>query len=247
LHSDYRRQFANVQRMKTKRLKPTPLAIGCLLGCMAFSVAAAEDKASTPPATSAAQPAVAGAQDQQPAADQFMGAIARHCWRSFAGKVVANTPVEPNDPFSGKSLVIHVRECGEREIRIPLHVGEDRSRTWVLTRTEDGVRLKHDHRHEDGSSDVLTMYGGDSSASGSASRQTFPVDAASVALFEREDRKVSTTNVWAIEIVPHEKLVYELTRPGREFRVEFDLSKTVPTPPDPWGAELPKALPAASK
>ncbi|MGQ0800294.1 MAG: hypothetical protein ACT4NL_09310 [Pseudomarimonas sp.] len=229
--------------MKTQRLKPISLAVACLLGCGAFSVATAEDKSPAPALTTqapASQSAQTADQQQQPVADQFMGAIARHCWRSFAGKVVVNTPADPKDPFTGKPLVIHVRECSEREIRIPLHVGDDHSRTWVLTRTEAGIRLKHDHRHEDGSSDVLTMYGGDSSAKGSASRQEFPVDVESIALFEREDRKVSTTNVWAIEIDPHQKLVYELKRPGREFRVEFDLTKTVPTPPDPWGAELPK-------
>ncbi len=238
--------------MKTKRLDPTSLAVACLLACSAFAVANAEEQVPAPKVTSQAPAPQAARQEPakerapQPVADQFMGAIARHCWRSFAGKVVANTPAEPNDPFTDKPLVIHVRECGEREIRIPLHVGDDHSRTWVLTRAKDGVQLKHDHRHQDGSADVLTMYGGDSSNDGSASRQEFPVDAESIALFEREDRKVSTTNVWAIEIVPHEKLIYELTRPGRKFRVEFDLSKPVPTPPDPWGAELPKAIPAAS-
>ena len=228
--------------MKTNRLNRTSLAVACLLGCTAFAVAQSEEQVAAPKLTvqAAAQPAqsvVTKESEQQPVADQFMGAIARHCWRSFAGKVVVNTPADPKDPFTGKPLVLHIRECGEREIRIPLHVGDDHSRTWVLTRTETGIRLKHDHRHQDGSPDALTLYGGDSSADGSASRQVFPVDAESIALFEHEDRKVSTTNVWAIEIVPHEKLVYELKRPGREFRVEFDLSQTVPTPPDPWGAK----------
>ena len=30
---------------------------------------------------------------------------------------------------------MHVRDCSERELRIPFHVGDDRSRTWVVTRT----------------------------------------------------------------------------------------------------------------
>ena len=49
---------------------------------------------------------------------------------------------------------MHVRECSEDAIRIPFHVGEDRSRTWVVTRTANGLRLKHDHRHEDGSEEL---------------------------------------------------------------------------------------------
>ena len=51
----------------------------------------------------------------------------------------------------GQRLVMHVRDCSADEVRIPFWVGEDHSRTWVVTRTETGLRLKHDHRHEDGS------------------------------------------------------------------------------------------------
>ena len=77
-----------------------------------------------------------------------------------AGRITANEPATPNDPFDGKTLVMHVRSCTPGELRIPFHVGEDHSRTWVLTRTTSGLRLKHDHRHADGTEDVLTMYGG---------------------------------------------------------------------------------------
>jgi hypothetical protein len=107
----------------------------------------------------------------------------------------------------------------------------------VITRTASGLRLKHDHRHEDGSPDESTMYGGDTAQAGTAIRQEFPVDAESVAMFGRLGMTASVTNTWAIEIVPGEQFVYELSRPGgRLFQVEFDLSKPVPAPPAPWGA-----------
>jgi hypothetical protein len=61
---------------------------------------------------------------------------------------------------------MHVRVCRDDEIQIPLHVGENRSRTWILTRTAEGLRLKHDHRLEDGSDDPVTQYGGDTAADG---------------------------------------------------------------------------------
>jgi len=32
---------------------------------------------------------------------------------------------------------------------------------------------------------------------------------------------------------------YELSRPGRLFRVEFDLTVSVPPPPPPWGHRAP--------
>lgn len=170
------------------------------------------------------------------AAGAFMERLARYCGQAFEGRVVANDPADPNDPFAGQRLVMHVRECDDGEIKVPFHVGADRSRTWILTRVDDGLRLKHDHRHEDGTDDVLTMYGGDTAEAGTAGRQQFPVDQFSKDLFEREGRQVSMTNVWAMEIEPGETFVYELARPGRLFRVAFDLTTPVDPPPAPWGS-----------
>ena len=171
------------------------------------------------------------------APDAFLGAIQEHCGKAFEGRVVSTDAADAD--FAGKRLVMHVRTCEPGYFGIPFHVGEDRSRTWRVSRTPSGLRLKHDHRHEDGKPDVLTMYGGDTATPGTAMRQEFPVDAESIALFTRENRAVSTTNVWAMEITDT-TFAYELRRPpipgGRFFRVEFDLTKPVPPPPPPWGA-----------
>lgn len=174
-------------------------------------------------------------------ADAFVARLAQHCGESFAGRIVANTPPEgeappANDPFEGVALVMHVRECNEDELRVPFHVGDNHSRTWIITRTETGLRLKHDHRHEDGSEDAVTMYGGDTAMPGTEVRQEFPVDDYSIEMFEREGLNVSVTNTWAMEIEPGVRFLYELRRPtGRLFQVEFDLTTPVETPPTPWG------------
>ncbi len=169
-------------------------------------------------------------------ADAFMARIGVHCGQAFAGRIVTNEPPQGDDPFDGKALVMHVRECGPSQIRIPFHVGDDHSRTWVLTRTDAGLRLKHDHRHEDGSDDAVTMYGGDTREPGSEVRQAFPVDAESVESFEREGLSASVNNTWAMEIEPGARFLYELSRPGgRLFQVEFDLADPQPLPPPPWG------------
>lgn len=159
------------------------------------------------------------------------------CGKAFEGRVVS-TDVADAD-MRGQRLVMHVRRCAADEVRVPFHVGEDRSRTWIITRTASGLRLKHDHRHQDGSPDDLTMYGGDTSTAGTFARQEFPVDAESIDMFTRTSRAVSNSNVWAIEVTPA-VFAYELRRPpipgGRFFRVEFDLAHPVPPPPPPWGA-----------
>ena len=183
-----------------------------------------------------AAPTTAGAAAAVAPADAFLAALARHCGQAFAGRVLVDTPPPADDPFAGEPLVMHVRECAPGEIRVPFHVGDDRSRTWVLSRTATGLRLAHDHRHEDGSADAVTMYGGETATAGTAVRQEFPVDAQSVATFEAAGLTASTTNTWAMEVEPGRRFLYELTRPGgRRFQVEFDLSRPVAAPPAPWG------------
>jgi hypothetical protein len=157
------------------------------------------------------------------------------CGLAFDGRIAVNRGGgDAPDPFEGKVLRMHVRECSEREVRVPFHVGDDRSRTWVFTRDPAGVRLKHDHRHADGTPDVLTMYGGDSVEPVGLDGLRFPADSYSRELFVRENRSTSVPNVWVVAVVRGRRFSYALTRPGREFRVEFDLTSPVTVPPPPW-------------
>lgn len=175
------------------------------------------------------------------APDAFLAAIQQHCGKAYAGRLVTADAADAD--MVGKPMVMHVRGCAPGRAEIPFHIGGigpdggwDRSRTWVVTRTPAGLRLKHDHRHADGSKDAMTLYGGDTADAGSAARQQFPVDAESIALFRAEGRTASVTNVWAVE-VDDRRFAYELRREGRHFRVEFDLSRAVSAPPAPWGWE----------
>ncbi|MBP7482885.1 MAG: hypothetical protein KA788_10155 [Lacunisphaera sp.] len=163
--------------------------------------------------------------------DLFWKNLSALCGTAFEGRVVEGTA--PSDAaFREQRLVMHVRACGENEIRIPFFVGENRSRTWVITRTATGLRLKHDHRHEDGTEDKVTQYGGDTAAAGTAQRQDFPADPFTAALIP-----AAATNIWTLMIEPGKTFGYGLRREaeGRRFRVEFDLAKPVANPPAPWG------------
>jgi hypothetical protein len=164
----------------------------------------------------------------------FMERLSALCGQAFEGRVVTTDAADRE--MATNRLVMHVRECSDGVIRIPFHVGDDRSRTWVISRTGAGLRLKHDHRHRDGSEDPVTQYGGDTAGPGFARRQEFPVDAYSRDLFVRENLPASITNVWAMELVPGRTFTYELRRPNRHLRVEFDLTRPVAAPPPPWGS-----------
>jgi hypothetical protein len=164
----------------------------------------------------------------------FWSAIDALCGQAFAGTVVEAPAGDTT--FAERELVMHVRSCRETELRIPFHVGADRSRTWILSRTDTGLRLKHDHRHEDGSEDPVTQYGGDTEGPGEADRQEFAADSVTAELIP-----AAVTNVWTIEVEPGRRFVYALRREGtdRRFRIEFDLTRPVATPPGPWGSPTP--------
>jgi hypothetical protein len=157
--------------------------------------------------------------------DAFFANLKTLCGQRFEGRVVTTDAADAD--FARSRLLMHVRDCSADEVRIPFWVGENRSRTWVVTRTATGVRLKHDHRHEDGTEDELSQYGGDTADTGTATRQAFPVDQFSKDLFTRRNATVSNTNVWAVEVRPAETFAYELRRPNRYLRVEFDLTRPI--------------------
>lgn len=165
----------------------------------------------------------------------FFTRLSALCGKAFEGRITS-PPVAADASFAGQRLVMHVRECTSDMIRVPFHVGDDRSRTWVVTRTTAGYRLKHDHRHQDGSEDKVTQYGGDSTTPLAAARQSFPADAFTKALLIREGNVAGAANVWAVEVARGRTFAYELRRPNRFFRVEFDLTRPVAAPPAPWGS-----------
>lgn len=165
--------------------------------------------------------------------DAFWARLSALCGRAFAGQVASTDAAD--EAFRNQPLIMHVRTCAPDEIRIPFHVGENRSRTWVISRTPDGLRLKHDHRHEDGAEDALTQYGGDTAGAGDAQRQEFPADEFSKQLFRSNDIPASAGNVWALEVQPGRLFAYELRRANRHFRVEFDLTQPAAEPLAPWG------------
>ena len=150
--------------------------------------------------------------------DRFMDRLQALCGKAFAGRLVTSDAADAD--MAGAAMVMHVRSCSPSEVRVPFHVRRkdgswDRSRTWIVTRTSTGLRLKHDHRHEDGSEDVRTQYGGDTATPGTATRQEFPVDQYSKDLFVQLNTPLSLTNVWAMDVEPGQRFAYEVRRLNR--------------------------------
>ncbi len=161
-------------------------------------------------------------------AEAFWYKLQALCGKAFEGELKAS----PEGDMAGERLVMHVRECGSEHIRIPFLVGENRSRTWVLTRQGERIELRHDHRDRDGEPEAVTQYGGVSPNRGSANAQIFPADDRTLDILPD-----NYPNVWVMEVHPGETFVYYVRRlvTERYYHVEFDLSQPVELPPAPWG------------
>lgn len=167
------------------------------------------------------------AQDKNEA-EKFWNTLMKLCGNAYEGQLNESAA---NDSFTGKKLIMHVRACDDKTIRIPFFVGDDKSRTWVLRLENNRITLKHDHRHEDGSEDKTTQYGGTATNAGLSAIQVFPADAYTAELIP-----AAATNVWWIT-VDDKVFSYNLRRIGsdRLFTVKFDLTKKVNIPDAPWG------------
>ncbi len=163
--------------------------------------------------------------------DQFWQQLKRHCGKTYEGTVTSGATA--NDGFSGKRLIMHVLSCSDDQLLIPFNVGENRSRTWILTKKMDKIELKHDHRHEDGSKDAVTMYGGTSTNSGLPGIAMFPADQQTV-----QTIPAAATNIWWMTINQN-TFTYNLRRIGsdRLFTVTFDVTKPIEKPLPSWGWE----------
>lgn len=203
--------------------------ISMLLLVMSFSCAQENKANKTEVANTPEEKEAVATIDRNSPQEKFWQSLKEHCGKSYAG--VFDGPGEVPEDFAGAELVMYVMECEENVIKIPFHVGDNLSRTWVFTRTPEGIELKHDHRLEDGSHDEVTMYGGTTANTGMDDIQFFPADQETADLIP-----YASGNMWWVTIEDGE-FTYNLRRvtTPNHFRVAFDLTKEIPTPERPWG------------
>jgi hypothetical protein len=141
--------------------------------------------------------------------------------KTFYGKAIYMPDTTNVNDFWGKKLQFTVNKTNNTVLRMPFQVGENKSRTWVLTKSKNGVQLKHDHRHDDGSPDSITNYGGDSDRKiSTALAQYFPADAFTAKLIP-----AASTNRWIMEFSPDKKKFYYILERNNilRFKAEFNL------------------------
>jgi hypothetical protein len=152
---------------------------------------------------------------------EFFDAIRSLEGKTFYGKAIYMPDTTKANDFWGKKLSFRVIRTSRSEMKLPFNVGENQTRVWVLTKTKGGIRLKHDHRHTDGSPDSITNYGGDSDQKISNRLiQYFPADE-----FTSNLIPAAKTNRWIMQFSDDKKRFYYILERNKElrFKAEFDL------------------------
>lgn len=152
----------------------------------------------------------------------FMNNVASLCGKSFYGREVYVQP--GRESWANKILFMTVSLCEDSLIHIPFHIDNDKSRTWMLMADNGKLRFRHDHRHEDGTPEDQTLYGGYSDGSGDAFKQYFPAD--------DYTRKLLTDTLdrqWNIILSEDlSKMSYQLQYRGEiVFMADFDLTAPI--------------------
>lgn len=160
----------------------------------------------------------------------FWDNLQAHCGNAYEANNADATPFY--QPFDASITRVHFFNCTNSLTHIALHIGDNHSRNLLLTKTENTLRLKHDHRNEDGTEEEITMYGGDAPRPGLKTRQIFWADEHTADILPlRHD------NFWFLDIMNDSTFAYGVHWPiqGNSIRIEFDITQTIDTPPTPWG------------
>lgn len=166
---------------------------------------------------------------------KFFDSVKALCGKAFSGGIIEDTA--NSAAYGGKKFILHIRDCSDSQIKMPLHIDDNSSRILILTKSDaksgGSIKLQHDHRHSDGSSDDLTLYGGSTSSAGTPNNQAFPESAESIEITKTYGKGRTYPSVWSI-ILGTEDIVYQVVRPGRTIKIQVKFSDTVANPATAW-------------
>ena len=152
----------------------------------------------------------------EPSQLAFFDSLSSLCQQRFEGEMTY--PEEGLNSFKGKTLLAKFIHCEDSQIRVSFEVGDDKARTWLITKTKKGLELKHDHRHKDGTEYDINMYGGLAKKGGTALSQSFAANKATANAIP-----AAKTNVWTLSLSDDmQNLRYYLERHAEpRFNAEF--------------------------
>jgi hypothetical protein len=150
--------------------------------------------------------------------DAFWRRMELACGQAYAGTVTESSRAD--SAVRGATVILHLRSCEPNAIRAALHVGTDRSRTFALIRSLRGLQLMYETHRRDGTAMSVSHSAAVARDSGAVGRQEFVAA-------DGADR-------WSLEIVWRDHITYSRRGPEESLHMQFDLRRTVVSPPPPW-------------
>ena len=154
---------------------------------------------------------------------------------NLQGKKLEGQTIYPEGkwaPFAGQPISLEVSSCTKKEMRIPIYIGGKVYRTLILERTPAGFFLKHENKNEDGRSNQINLYGGQTEGNGNAYMQLFPSDT-----YTKNLMSLSTPSVWTLAFSSDRTTFSYLVESGGKLQMQIDFNvndylANMPTKPE---------------
>lgn len=141
---------------------------------------------------------------------------------NLKGKKLEGQTIYPEGkwaPFAGQQIALEVASCTKKEVRIPIFIGGKVYRTLILERTPEGFFLKHENKNEDGRSNQIDLYGGQTEGNGTAYVQLFPAD-----LYTKNLMSLSTPSVWTLAFSSDRTTFSYLVESDGKLQMQIDFN-----------------------
>ena len=162
--------------------------------------------------------------EEQQVQGNFLVNYEDYCGYAYEGTTTLSD-IGGGEAFENARLLMILESCDDEVVRIPFHVDDDHSRTWIVQMKGERLHLSHDHRYEDGTEHDNNFYGGYADDRGTVLEQFFPADERTI-----EDRPARNINTWSKEFDLAELTYYYRLYLNDELRFEaaFDLANPIP-------------------
>jgi hypothetical protein len=102
---------------------------------------------------------------------EFFANLFENCGETFSGQV--SEMQETQNDISGETLIATFQTCTEEEVQIALAENGNALRTWIVSRSDDGLQLNLRNANAGDPTMEATGFGGMANDEGSANSQVF--------------------------------------------------------------------------
>ena len=147
---------------------------------------------------------------------EFFANLFENCGETFSGQAAGVQ--EPGEDLSGETLIATFQTCTEEEVQIALAANGNALRTWIVSRSDDGLQLNLRSDNAGDPTMAPTGFGGAVTDIGSAMSQSFAANDST-----EEAMNTMDAGIWTLEL-ENNQFSYALEQDG-ETTISGTLSK----------------------